>query len=110
MYYIDFFVEFFESIYIVYILPKNKTKKLHFLIRRTKYGTRDESMIFHHDCAQPQVAIPVKNYLENSGWEVYGFFCCIFRNFIRKIIASCLVAYSGRFLAIALFKRINCVR
>ena len=27
-----------------------------------------------------------------------------------EIIASCLVAYSGRFSAIALFKRINCIR
>ena len=28
------------------------------------------AIIFHHDNDRPHVAIPVKNYLENSGWEV----------------------------------------
>lgn len=38
--------------------------------KRPEYTTRHESVIFHHDNARPHVAIPVKNYLENSGWEV----------------------------------------
>ena len=38
--------------------------------KRTEYVTRHEAIIFHHDNARPHVAIPVKNYLENSGWGV----------------------------------------
>ena len=38
--------------------------------KRPEYATRHEAIIFHHDNARPDVAIPVKNYLENSGWEV----------------------------------------
>ena len=38
--------------------------------KRPEYATRHEAIIFHHDNAQPHVAILVKNYLENSGWEV----------------------------------------
>ena len=38
--------------------------------KRPEYATRHEAIIFHHDSARPHVAIPVKNYLENSGWEV----------------------------------------
>ena len=38
--------------------------------KRPEYATRHETIIFHHDNARPHVAIPVKNYLENSGWEV----------------------------------------
>ena len=38
--------------------------------KRLKYVTRQEAIIFHYDNARPHVAIPVKNYLENSGWEV----------------------------------------
>lgn len=38
--------------------------------KRPEYATRHESIIFHHDNARPHVAVPVKNYLENSGWEV----------------------------------------
>ena len=38
--------------------------------KRPEYATRYEAIIFHHDNARPYVAIPVKNYLENSGWEV----------------------------------------
>ena len=38
--------------------------------KRPEYATRHETIIFHHDSARPHVAIPVKNYLENSGWEV----------------------------------------
>ena len=33
--------------------------------KRPEYATRHEAIIFRHDNA-----IPVKNYLENSGWEV----------------------------------------
>ena len=36
--------------------------------KRPVYATRHEAIIFHHDNARPHV--PVKNYLENSGWEV----------------------------------------
>ena len=36
--------------------------------KRPEYATRHEAIIFHHDKARPHVAIPVKNYLENSGW------------------------------------------
>ena len=38
--------------------------------KRPKYATRHEAIIFHHDNTRPHVAIPVKNYLENSVWEV----------------------------------------
>ena len=38
--------------------------------KRPEYATRHESVILHHDNARPHVAIPVKNYLESSGWEV----------------------------------------
>ena len=38
--------------------------------KRTEYATRHEAIIFHHDNARPHVAIPVKNYLESSGWKV----------------------------------------
>ena len=38
--------------------------------KRPEYATRHEAIIFHHDNARPHVAIPVKNYLENSRWEV----------------------------------------
>ena len=38
--------------------------------KRPEYATRQEAIIFHHDNARPHVAVPVKNYLENSGWEV----------------------------------------
>ena len=38
--------------------------------KRTKYATRHEAIIFHYDNARPHFAIPVKNYLQNSGWEV----------------------------------------
>ena len=38
--------------------------------KRPEYATRHEAIVFHHDIARPHVAIPVKNYLENSGWEV----------------------------------------
>ena len=38
--------------------------------KRPEYATRHEAIISNHDNARPQVAIPVKNYLENSGWEV----------------------------------------
>ena len=37
---------------------------------RPEYVTRYEAIIFHHDNARPHVSIPVKDYLENSGWEV----------------------------------------
>ena len=38
--------------------------------KRPEYATRHVAIIFHHNNARPHVAIPVKNYLENSGWEV----------------------------------------
>ena len=38
--------------------------------KRPEYATRHEAIIFHHCNARPHVVIPVKNYLENSGWEV----------------------------------------
>ena len=38
--------------------------------KRPEYATRHEAIIFNYDNARPHVAIPVKNYLENSGWEV----------------------------------------
>ena len=38
--------------------------------KRPEYATRLEAIIFQHDNARSHVAIPVKNYLENSGWEV----------------------------------------
>ena len=37
---------------------------------RPEYENRHKAIIFHHDNAPPHVAIPVKNYLENSEWEV----------------------------------------
>ena len=36
----------------------------------SEYATSYETIIFHHGNARPHVAIPVKNYLENSEWEV----------------------------------------
>ena len=38
--------------------------------KRPEYATRYDAIIFHHDNARPHVAIPVKNYLENSGWDL----------------------------------------
>ena len=38
--------------------------------KRPEYATRHEAIIFHHENARPHVAIPVKNYLENSGWKI----------------------------------------
>ena len=38
--------------------------------KRPEYATRQETIIFYHDNARPHVAIPVKKYVENSGWEV----------------------------------------
>ena len=38
--------------------------------KRPEYATRHEAIIFHHDNARPHVAIPVKNYMEKSGWGV----------------------------------------
>ena len=38
--------------------------------KRPEYVTRHEAIIFHRDNARTHVAIPVKNYLENSAWEV----------------------------------------
>ena len=38
--------------------------------KRPEYAIRHEAIIFHHDNARPHVAVPVKNYLENSGWGV----------------------------------------
>ena len=38
--------------------------------QRPEYATRHEAIIFHHDNVRPHLAIPVKNYLVNSGWEV----------------------------------------
>ena len=35
--------------------------------KRPEYAARHEAIIFHHDNARPHVAIPVENYLENSG-------------------------------------------
>ena len=35
--------------------------------KRPEYATKHEAIIFHHDNARPHVAIPIKNYLENSG-------------------------------------------
>ena len=41
--------------------------------KRPEYPTRHEAIIFHHDNAWTHVAIPVKKYLENSGWEVLPY-------------------------------------
>ena len=38
--------------------------------KRPEYATRHGAIIFHHDNPRPHVAIPAKNYLANSGWEV----------------------------------------
>ena len=38
--------------------------------KRPEYVTRHEAIIFHRDNVRPHVAIPVKNCLENSEWEV----------------------------------------
>ena len=39
-------------------------------VKRPGYATRHEAIISHHDNARPHVAIPVRNFLLNSGWEV----------------------------------------
>ena len=41
--------------------------------KRPEYATKHEAIIFHHDNARPHVAIPVKNYLEKSGWEILPY-------------------------------------
>jgi len=41
--------------------------------KRPEYATRHESIIFHHDNTRPHVSVPVKNYLENSGWDVLAY-------------------------------------
>lgn len=38
--------------------------------KRPEWDSRHEKLIFQHDNARPHVAKPVKNYLENVGWEV----------------------------------------
>ena len=40
------------------------------VIKRPDWGNRHDKLIFQHDKARPHVAKPVKNYLENVGWEV----------------------------------------
>ena len=52
--------------------PAKSTAKpnIHGAEKRPEYATRHEAIIFHHDNARPHVTIPVKNYLESSGWEV----------------------------------------
>ena len=37
--------------------------------KRPEYATRHESIIFHDDNARPHRTQPVKNYVENAGWE-----------------------------------------
>jgi len=53
-------------------LPNSKLIRLKRAIaeKRPEYATRHDAIIFHHDNARPHVAIPVKNYLKNIGWEV----------------------------------------
>ena len=38
--------------------------------KRPEWATRHEQLICHHDNARPHVAVPLKNYLENAGWEI----------------------------------------
>ena len=38
--------------------------------KRPEWATRHEKLIFHHDDVRPHVAVPVKDYLENDGWEL----------------------------------------
>lgn len=37
--------------------------------KRPEYATRHEAIIFHDDNARPHRTQPVKNYVENVGWE-----------------------------------------
>ena len=39
-------------------------------MKRPEWDNRHDKLIFQHDNARPHVAKPVKNYLENVGWEV----------------------------------------
>ena len=40
------------------------------IIKRPDWGNRHDKLIFQHDSARPHIAKPVKNHLENVGWEV----------------------------------------
>ena len=52
------------------VLSSQKSLKRAIAAKHPEYATIHEAIIFHHDNARPHVAIPVKNYLENSGWEI----------------------------------------
>ena len=36
-------------------------------------GEQTRELILHHENARPHVSIPVKNYLENAGWEILPY-------------------------------------
>lgn len=38
--------------------------------KRPEYKTGNEAVVFHHDNTRLPVTVPVKNFLENSGWEI----------------------------------------
>ena len=69
--------------------------------KRPEFATRHEAIIFHYDNVRPHVAIPVKNYLENSGWEVLPHHYLIWKKRGILRMNSRLIIFFWRIIRVA---------